>query len=156
MMHGTPYVMRRRILLAPSRPPCTPPPFGSSGGRRSEDRALVGRAAGIDSALLGPTELADKAPPDWGSLNLGGPIVTAGGLVFIGAALDRPLHAFDIETGRELWNGAAARERQSDADELPASHPGEQFVADRGRRRGRLGSRRSCRRLPACADEHGT
>ena len=29
MMHGTPYVMRRRMLLAPSRLPCTPPPFGS-------------------------------------------------------------------------------------------------------------------------------
>jgi quinoprotein glucose dehydrogenase len=31
--------------------------------------------------------------------------VTAGGIVFIGAALDRWLHAYDIETGRELWRG---------------------------------------------------
>ena len=29
MMHGTPYVMRRRMLLAPSGLPCTPPPFGT-------------------------------------------------------------------------------------------------------------------------------
>ena len=29
MMRGTPYVMRRRLLLAPSRLPCTPPPFGA-------------------------------------------------------------------------------------------------------------------------------
>ena len=28
-MHGTPYVMRRRILLSPDRRPCTPPPYGS-------------------------------------------------------------------------------------------------------------------------------
>jgi len=35
--------------------------------------------------------------------NLGGPIVTAGGLVFIGAAMDHFIRAFDIETGRELW-----------------------------------------------------
>ena len=28
-MHGTPYIMRRRILLSPSRLPCTPPPFGT-------------------------------------------------------------------------------------------------------------------------------
>jgi len=41
-----------------------------------------------------------------GSPNLGGPIATAGGLVFIGATLDRQLHAFDIETGKELWSAA--------------------------------------------------
>ena len=29
MMRGTPYVMRRRMLLSPSRLPCTPPPFGT-------------------------------------------------------------------------------------------------------------------------------
>jgi len=39
-----------------------------------------------------------------GSPNLGGPIVTAGGVVFIGATLDRQLRAFDVETGKELWN----------------------------------------------------
>ena len=38
-----------------------------------------------------------------GSPQLGGPIVTAGGLVFIGATLDRSFRAFDAETGRELW-----------------------------------------------------
>ena len=28
-MHGTPFVMRRRLLFGPSRLPCTKPPFGS-------------------------------------------------------------------------------------------------------------------------------
>ena len=35
--------------------------------------------------------------------NMGGPIVTAGGLVFVGAAMDAYLRAFDSETGVELW-----------------------------------------------------
>jgi quinoprotein glucose dehydrogenase len=35
--------------------------------------------------------------------NLGGPIVTASGLVFIAAATDRFLRAFDVENGQELW-----------------------------------------------------
>jgi quinoprotein glucose dehydrogenase len=48
-------------------------------------------------------EGAPPAPADSGSPNLGGPIVTASGLVFIGATLDRMIRAFDIETGRELW-----------------------------------------------------
>ena len=106
MMHGTPYVMRRRVLLSPSGVPCTRPPFGTlvaidlrTGARLWE--SPLGSVAG----LVGP-EMAAKLAPDWGSPNLGGPIVTAGGVVFIAAALDRALHAFDIETGRELWRGA--------------------------------------------------
>lgn len=35
----------------------------------------------------------------------GGPIVTEGGVVFVAATLDAYLHAFDVETGRELWKG---------------------------------------------------
>ena len=38
--------------------------------------------------------------------NQGGPIVTAGGLVVIAAAMDDFLRAFDVETGAELWKGA--------------------------------------------------
>ena len=104
-MHGTPYIMRRRILLAPSRVPCTPPPFGTlvavslKSGERLWEVPLGGA-----SAIL-PPELATKAQPNWGSPNLGGPIATAGGLIFIGATLDKSLRAFDIETGRELWRG---------------------------------------------------
>jgi len=104
-MRGTPYVMRRRILLSPAGLPCTPPPFGTlvaidlkTGGRLWEV------PLGSPGRLV-PPEQAAKIPADWGSPSLGGPIVTAGGVVFIGAALDRWLHAYDIETGRELWRG---------------------------------------------------
>jgi quinoprotein glucose dehydrogenase len=37
--------------------------------------------------------------------NVGGPLVTASGLVFIGAAMDDYLRAIDVETGEELWKG---------------------------------------------------
>jgi quinoprotein glucose dehydrogenase len=105
-MHGTPYIMRRRILLSPSGLPCTPPPFGTlvaidlrTGGRLWD--VPLGSVVGLVGA-----DKAATIPPEWGSPNLGGPIVTAGGVVFIAAALDRALHAYDIETGRELWRGA--------------------------------------------------
>jgi len=126
LMRGTPYVMRRRMLLAPSRMPCTPPPFGTlvaislKTGSRLWEVPL-----GTIAALTGDTE---RALPEWGSPNLGGPIVTAGGLVFIGAALDRSLHAFDIETGRELWRGTLPESGKA----TPMSYrlaSGEQFVA---------------------------
>ena len=43
-------------------------------------------------------------PLEMGTPNLGGSIATAGGLVFIGAALDNKLRAFDIDTGKVLWS----------------------------------------------------
>jgi quinoprotein glucose dehydrogenase len=59
---------------------------------------------------------------------LGGPIVTAGGLVFIGATLDKSIRAFDSETGEEKWRG----ELPASAKATPMSYrlaSGEQFVA---------------------------
>jgi quinoprotein glucose dehydrogenase len=128
MMQGTPYVMRRRLLLGPSGLPCTPPPFGTlvaidlkTGGKLWEV------PLGSFTRPL-PAELAAKVPAEWGSPNLGGPIVTAGGVVFIGAALDRWLHAYDIDTGRELWKGPLPESGKA----TPMSYrlaSGEQFVA---------------------------
>jgi quinoprotein glucose dehydrogenase len=128
MMHGTPYVTRRRILLAPSRLPCTPPPFGSLVAVDLRTGALRWNVPLGSASSLFPKELADKAVSDWGSPNLGGPIVTAGGLVFIGAALDSTLHAFDIDTGRQIWTGPLP----SSGKATPMSYQlasGEQFVA---------------------------
>jgi len=51
-------------------------------------------------------ELVAKGMPDTGSENYGGPILTAGGVLFIGATIyDRKLRAFDAKTGRLLWQG---------------------------------------------------
>ena len=41
--------------------------------------------------------------PQTGTQNFGGTIVTAGGLVFIGATMDENFHAFDKATGKLLW-----------------------------------------------------
>jgi len=48
-------------------------------------------------------ELLERGLPPTGTSNLGGSIVTAGGLVFIGATNDSRFRAFDKDTGRELW-----------------------------------------------------
>jgi quinoprotein glucose dehydrogenase len=51
-------------------------------------------------------ELAAKGMADTGTENYGGPILTAGGVLFIGATLfDHTLHAFDPKTGKLLWQG---------------------------------------------------
>jgi quinoprotein glucose dehydrogenase len=94
--------VRRELLLSPWGLPCTAPPWGTLAAvdlRRNKIRWQV---------MLGST--ADKSPrflptPTLGMPNMGGPMVTAGGLVFIGAATDNYLRAFDIDTGKELWKG---------------------------------------------------
>ncbi len=47
--------------------------------------------------------LEARGLPPTGTFNIGGPLVTAGGLIFIGAAMDERFHAFDRETGELLW-----------------------------------------------------
>ena len=48
-------------------------------------------------------ELTERGIPPTGASNLGGPIVTAGGLVFIAATNDKRLRAFDKDTGDLVW-----------------------------------------------------
>jgi quinoprotein glucose dehydrogenase len=99
---GTPYGMRRELLASPFGLPCTAPPWGTLAAvdlRRNAIRWQV---------MLGSTR--DMTPwfipsPTLGMPNMGGPIVTDGGLAFIGAAMDNYLRAFDVDTGRELWKG---------------------------------------------------
>ncbi len=105
MMHGTPFVLKRELYLGPSNAPCTPPPFGALVAVSLRTRRVLW------TVPLGTSEGLEKigihVPPDIpGAINLGGPITTAGGLIFIGAAMDRYFRAYDLKNGRELWKFA--------------------------------------------------
>jgi len=96
---GTPYGMFRRFLQSPSDMPCTTPPWGVL----SAVDMIEGKIR-WQVPLGSMQDFGGKQPPSPpGSINLGGPIVTAGGLVFIAGTFDPYLRAFDIETGKELW-----------------------------------------------------
>jgi quinoprotein glucose dehydrogenase len=93
---GAPYAMSRTFLLAPSGLPCNPPPFGAL--------TAVDVATGKVRWQVPLGRLpVPGALAAWGSVNLGGPLATGGGLVFIGAAFDPAIRAFDVATGAELW-----------------------------------------------------
>ena len=80
--------------------PCYKPPWA---------RLYAVHAATGDIAWevpLGINELLPEGKQRVGSPSVGGPIVTAGGLVFIGATTDRRFRAFDSRTGEELWSPA--------------------------------------------------
>jgi len=63
---------------------------------------------------------------DWGSPTPGGPVVTAGGVVFIGASMDARVRALDAATGEELWSDLV----EAPAVSIPAvtTHEGEDYV----------------------------
>ena len=103
-MHGTPYVMRRNMLTIKNGLPCTPPPWGSLVGIDLRTGTRAWQVPLGDPATIKP-ELAALSKEPLGLPNLGGPIITAGGIAFIGAAMDHFIRAFDVETGKELWRG---------------------------------------------------
>ena len=100
-MEDAPYAMTRNVVMSPLGLPCSPPPWGVLAGIDLDSGRIVWRRT------LGTTEdLAPGGPAlQLGTPALGGPIVTGGGLVFIGAAMDDYLRAFDVSTGEELWKG---------------------------------------------------
>ena len=96
---GAPYGLFRRFLQSPSDLPCTAPPWGML----TAVDMIEGKIR-WQIPLGSMQDFGGKQPPvPPGSISLGGPIVTAGGLVFIAATFDPLIRAFDIETGKELW-----------------------------------------------------
>jgi quinoprotein glucose dehydrogenase len=125
-MRGTPYYMRRRLFRGPSGLPCTPPPFGALVGINLARGRIAWQVPLGSMPLPANADSAEVARGELGSVNLGGPMLTASGLVFIGATLDRAFRAYDIETGKLLWRAelpAGAR-----ATPMTYSVGGRQFV----------------------------
>jgi quinoprotein glucose dehydrogenase len=136
-MRGTPYgLFRVPALLSPLGLPCTKPPWGAL--------LAVDAATGDvkwDVPLGTVQDLAPvPLPIKWGTPNLGGPIVTDGGLIFIGAAMDNYLRAFDVETGRELWKGRLPAGGQATPMTYRSTENGRQFVVIAAGGHGRLGT----------------
>jgi len=97
---GTPYRMEVGLFLSPIGAPCTPPPFGTISAIDMDSGKVKWQVPLGQAKYLGLT-----APEflKWGSPNIGGPMVTAGGLVFIGASVDAKLRAIDVSSGKEVW-----------------------------------------------------
>ena len=102
--------------------PCQKPPWGELMAVDTATGEIAWRVP------LGITEQLPESKRRTGRLNVGGPIVTAAGLVFIGASDDRRFRAFDSRTGAELW----VTELPLSAHAVPityAAADGRQYVA---------------------------
>jgi quinoprotein glucose dehydrogenase len=91
---GTPYGMRRTTFKSGLGIPCVTPPWGTLTGVDMQHGTIKWQIP------LGDTPYIHR---NLGMPGLGGPIVTASGLVFIAASLDDHFRAFDTATGKMLW-----------------------------------------------------
>jgi quinoprotein glucose dehydrogenase len=108
---GTPFALRREVLLAPSGAPCAPPPWGAL---RSID--LLG-GEHLWEVPLGRTALPA----------MGGALLTGGGLAFMAGTSDQTIRAFDLVSGDVLWEGALPADALSTPMTFAAG--GRQYVA---------------------------
>jgi len=101
-MEGTPYGLEISMWTSPFGVPCNPPPWGELSAIDMDTGEYLWRRP-LGQVAFGPFNLF-KTFESWGSPTVGGPIVTAGGLIFIAATMDSTFRAFDVGTGQELWS----------------------------------------------------
>jgi quinoprotein glucose dehydrogenase len=135
---GTPYAMRRDfdLLLSPIGLPCNPPPWGALAAVDLDDGAVRWEVPLGTTRDLAPVPIGIR----WGTPNMGGPIVTASGLVFIAAAMDNYLRAFDVDSGEELWKGRLPAGGQATPMTYQVEADGRQFVVVAAGGHGRMGT----------------
>ena len=98
---GAAFGMIREFMLSPLGLPCNKPPWGVLAAVDMKSGKVLWESTLGTTEELAPLGIALAT----GSPTLGGSLITAGGLVFIGAAMDKYLRAFDAKTGTELWQG---------------------------------------------------
>jgi quinoprotein glucose dehydrogenase/quinate dehydrogenase (quinone) len=120
---GTPYAVEFGAFLSPLGLPCHAPPWGKLSAVDLRTRQLLWQRP------LGTTR--DHAPLGLavpGVFNIGGSVITRGGVVFIAATIDNYLRAFDLTSGKELWKGRLPAGGQATPMTYVSGRTGKQYV----------------------------
>ncbi len=134
MAPGVPYTHTGyNRFLDPEGYPAVKPPWGTMNAIDLNKGEIAWQVPlGEEPALV------KRGRRNTGTENYGGPIITAGGLIFIGATKDEKFRALDKRTGQVLWEDDVAGRRLRDAKHL---------------RRQRQAIRRHCRRRREDGDQ---
>lgn len=96
---GAPYAVVMGPFLSPLGIPCQSPPWGYVAGADLRTGKVVYKHRNGTVYDMTPLPLPLKV----GVPGIGGPMITAGGVAFLGAAVDDYLRAYDLTTGKQLW-----------------------------------------------------
>ncbi len=125
---GTRYAAAIRPWLSKLGIPCQQPPYGWISAVDLETRRLVWQRRFGTARDNGPWGLRAMLPIPMGMPNVGGSVVTAGGLLFIGASVEHTFRAYDVATGHELWHTRLPAGGQATPATYWSAKSGRQFV----------------------------
>jgi quinoprotein glucose dehydrogenase len=95
---GAPYGFHLQTFLNPLGMPCWNGPYGTLSSYDLNTGKLNWRE---------PFGQVQKwgfyMPESWGSVTIGGPVITKSGVIFIGASMDSRVRAIDLKSGKVLW-----------------------------------------------------
>jgi len=133
--YGTPFGVTLNPFLSPLGLPCRQPAWGYMAAIDLKTNQIVWKKRIGTTRDSAPVPLPFKM----GMPMLGGPIVTAGGVAFIGATADYYLRAFDVNNGRQLWQVRLPAGAQ--ATPMTYSAGGKQYVVIAAGGHGSFGTR---------------
>jgi quinoprotein glucose dehydrogenase len=96
---GAPYGVFMGPFLGPLGIPCQAPPWGYVAGADLATGKIAYKHKNGTVMDMTPLPLPFKV----GVPGIGGPIITKGGIAFLGAAVDDYLRAYDLTSGNQLW-----------------------------------------------------
>lgn len=98
---GAPYGVFMGPFLGPLGIPCQAPPWGYVAGADLATGKIAYKHKNGTVMDMTPLPLPFKV----GVPGIGGPMLTKGGVAFLGAAVDNYIRAYDVTSGRQLWEG---------------------------------------------------
>jgi quinoprotein glucose dehydrogenase len=96
---GAPYAVQLHPFTSVLGLPCQEPPWGYVAGADLTTGEIAWRHKNGTTRDAAPVPL----PFPMGVPNLGGPIMTGGGVAFLSGTIDYYVRAYDVTSGRELW-----------------------------------------------------
>jgi len=123
---GLPMGAEKAPWLSSLGVPCISPPWGYLSGVDLRTTDVIWQrplGSGYDT---GPLGIPSRVKLDMGTPSDGGPLITGGGVTFVGATLDYFMRAFDSQTGQKLWETRLPAGAQGAP--MTYVHNGEQYI----------------------------
>lgn len=127
-LKAIPYKAKNDWFLSPVFAPCVQPPHGMITAIDVRTRKIVWQVPAGTAEAQAPFGLKSHLPIPIGTIGVGGPITTAGGVTFRAATSDAYLRAYDNATGKVLWQAALPVQASGTPMTYVSPKTGKQYV----------------------------